>query len=163
MNSPHKGQWRGALMFSLICIWINGWSNNREAGDLRRYRGHYDVIVMRLPHSVPTLIFFNMGIQLCKLISWIVLFFGRVGDLGWREIQTNDRNNRVVLPKEWVSQIFVQFIILQRICAPLGLNELQFGITSSSEKTTGQFLCTISGRYMWWCCFHSEWLKSPSR
>ena len=38
VNSPHKGQWRGALIFSLICIWINGWVNNREAGDLRRYR-----------------------------------------------------------------------------------------------------------------------------
>ena len=46
VNSPHKGQWRGALMFSLICVWINGWENNREAGDLRRYRAHYDVIVM---------------------------------------------------------------------------------------------------------------------
>ena len=46
VNSPHKGQWRGALMFSLICVWINGWVNNREAGDLRRYLAHYDVIVM---------------------------------------------------------------------------------------------------------------------
>ena len=46
VNSPHKGQWRGALMFPLICVWINGWVNNREAGDLRRYRGHYDVSVM---------------------------------------------------------------------------------------------------------------------
>ena len=45
--SPHKGQWRGALMFSLICVWINGWVNNREAGDLRCHRGHYDVNVMR--------------------------------------------------------------------------------------------------------------------
>ena len=44
--SPHKGQWRGALVFSLICFWINGWVNNREAGDLRRYRAHYDVTVM---------------------------------------------------------------------------------------------------------------------
>ena len=43
VNSPHKGQWCGALMFSLISIWINGWVNNREAGDLRRYRDHYDV------------------------------------------------------------------------------------------------------------------------
>ena len=43
-----KGQWRGALMFSLIGVWINGWVNNGEAGDLRRYRAHYDVIVMRL-------------------------------------------------------------------------------------------------------------------
>ena len=43
LNSPHNGQWRGALMFSLICAWINGWVNNREAGDLRRHRAHYDV------------------------------------------------------------------------------------------------------------------------
>ena len=47
VNSPHKGQWRGALMFSLICVWINGWVNNREASDLRRYRAHYDVIVLK--------------------------------------------------------------------------------------------------------------------
>ena len=46
VNSPHKGQWRGALTFSLICVWINGWVNNRDAGDLRRYHAHYDVIVM---------------------------------------------------------------------------------------------------------------------
>ena len=46
VNSPHKSQWRGALMFSLICAWISGWVNNREAGDLRRYRTHYGVIVM---------------------------------------------------------------------------------------------------------------------
>ena len=46
VNSPHKGQWRGILMFSLMYVWINGCINNREAGDLRRYHGHYDVIVM---------------------------------------------------------------------------------------------------------------------
>ena len=46
-NSPVTGgQWRGALMFSLICAWINRSVNNREAGDLRLYRAHYDVIVM---------------------------------------------------------------------------------------------------------------------
>ena len=36
VNSLHKGQWRGALMFSLICTRINFWVNNGEAGDLRR-------------------------------------------------------------------------------------------------------------------------------
>ena len=46
VNSPHKGQWRRALMFSLISAWINGWVNNHEAGDLRRNCTHYDVIVM---------------------------------------------------------------------------------------------------------------------
>ena len=33
-------------MFSLICVWINGWVNNREAGDLIYHRAHYDVTVM---------------------------------------------------------------------------------------------------------------------
>ena len=33
-------------MFSLICAWINAWVNNREAGDLRRHRSHYGVMVM---------------------------------------------------------------------------------------------------------------------
>ena len=33
-------------MYSLIFAWIYGWVNNREAGDLRRHRAHYDVIVM---------------------------------------------------------------------------------------------------------------------
>ena len=46
VNSPHKGQWRRALVFSLICAWINGWVNNRETVDLRWHRAHYGVIVM---------------------------------------------------------------------------------------------------------------------
>ena len=44
VNCPHKGQWRGALMFSLICAWVN----NREASDLGRHRAPYDVIEMLL-------------------------------------------------------------------------------------------------------------------
>ena len=54
VNSPHKGQWHGVLMFSLIRAWINGWVNNREAGDLRRHHTHYDAIIMALPtQTVP--------------------------------------------------------------------------------------------------------------
>ena len=48
VNSPHKGQWCGALM---ICTWTNGWVSNRDAGDLRRYRAHCDVIVMNTDSS----------------------------------------------------------------------------------------------------------------
>ena len=44
--APHKSQWRRTLMFSLICAWTNGWTNNRDVGDLRRLRTHHDVIVM---------------------------------------------------------------------------------------------------------------------
>ena len=46
VDFPYKGQWRGALMFSLICARTNGWANNRNSGDLRRLRAHYDVTVM---------------------------------------------------------------------------------------------------------------------
>ena len=45
VNSPLIGQWHGALVFSLICAWINVWVN-RESGDLRRHCAHYDVTVM---------------------------------------------------------------------------------------------------------------------
>ena len=43
---PQKGQWRGAMVSSLICTWINGWVNNRA---------HYDVTVMRIDISSQSL------------------------------------------------------------------------------------------------------------
>ena len=39
-----------AELSCFLCAWINRWVNNREAGDLRRYRAHYDVIAMHLEH-----------------------------------------------------------------------------------------------------------------
>ena len=69
VNSPHKGQWRGALMFSLICVWINSWVNNGEAGDLRRYRAHYDVTVM-LQGLTCGMIVTGRGLKLCVHQEW---------------------------------------------------------------------------------------------
>ena len=46
VHSLHKGQWPGALMSSLICAWINGWANDRDAGDSRRHRAYHDVTIM---------------------------------------------------------------------------------------------------------------------
>ena len=69
--SPHKGQWRGALVFSLICVSINGWVNDREAGDLRRHLAHYDVIVMRT--DIPTWLPENHTIiRLFEFVSFVV-------------------------------------------------------------------------------------------
>ena len=53
VNPPHKGQWRGALMFCLICVWINSWVNNSEAADLRCYRAYYDISVMSQNNMIP--------------------------------------------------------------------------------------------------------------
>ena len=73
VNSPHKGQRRGALMFSLICARINGWVNNREAGDLRRLWAHYDVIVMR-NRSISCIMCHAIYTRLCCALIGFVLF-----------------------------------------------------------------------------------------
>ena len=57
--SLHICQWRGALMFSLICGSTNGWANNRDAANLRRHRSHYDVTVMTLRGKWDLCILFN--------------------------------------------------------------------------------------------------------
>ena len=61
VNSPHKGQWRGALMFSMICTRMNAWVNNRKAGDLRRYQAHYDVTLM-IVHCSLSIIQYKWGL-----------------------------------------------------------------------------------------------------
>ena len=51
----HRSRWIPCTKASNAELWCfrwsasekNGWVNNREAGDLWRHRGHYDVIVMR--------------------------------------------------------------------------------------------------------------------
>ena len=51
-NSPVTGEFPSQrpvtrnFGVSLICTWINDRVNNREAGDLRRHRAHYDVTVV---------------------------------------------------------------------------------------------------------------------
>ena len=68
VNSPDTDQWRGALMFSLIYAWTNGWVNNQDAGDLRRHRAHYDVTVM----WCRTVIQWSFGVQRVTLVQfWI--------------------------------------------------------------------------------------------
>ena len=92
VNSPHKGQWRGALIF-IIYVHTNGWVNYGDAGGLRRHRVHNDVAVMypegrqppvcpvgtgkRQPHNLPF-------IQIRHVKYWnkvIVLWNSKPNDL----------------------------------------------------------------------------------
>ena len=73
-DSPLKGQWCGALMFSLISAWTNGWANNQDAGDLMRYRAHYGVTAMNVAKSV-----FRMGHALSEKESRRI--FSKVGEV----------------------------------------------------------------------------------
>ena len=77
VNSPHKGQWRGALMISLICAWIKDWLNNGEAGDSRSYSAHYDVTVMWINVEYQFVRFIcihsrAISQRVCKLVSCII-------------------------------------------------------------------------------------------
>ena len=84
LHSPHKGQWRGALIFSLIFAWTNGWANTRDAGDLRHHRAHYDVTVMSqaevLILSLQQIIHFEMILYCVYLINCHMRFFRRLID-----------------------------------------------------------------------------------
>ena len=82
LNSPHKGQSRRALMFSLICVWINGWVNNHEAGDLRCYRTHYDVIVTFLSVLQVEVIRLDKGDDVSLGFSVVGLRSEHRGELG---------------------------------------------------------------------------------
>ena len=71
VNSPHKGQWREALMFSLICARTNGLANIRDAGDSRH---KYDIIVLWLcsQHWAAWLIMTSAGAVITNVGSiWI--------------------------------------------------------------------------------------------
>ena len=71
VNSPHKGQWRGALLFSLICSWINGWVNNGEAGDFRR---HCNASRVWLIYTVHAMIYAHGFVVVCFLKQLLMDF-----------------------------------------------------------------------------------------
>ena len=68
LNSPHKGQWRGPLMFSLIYARTHCWVNNRKAGDLIRHLAHYDITVMTTYFTSNIVLIQNMVNHCSKLI-----------------------------------------------------------------------------------------------
>ena len=75
-NSPVNGEFPAqrpvTRSFDVFCVWINGWVNNREAGDLRRYRVHCDVIVME--HHSPSS---------NSMTAWLIVKLICVPEGGW--------------------------------------------------------------------------------
>ena len=121
VNFPHTGQWSGALMFSLICAWINGWVNNREAGDLRRHHAHYDVSVMW--YSVESCVLFCCCKHVAKrnLVTHstkgICLFLFCLSNIFATEsltlgeiFQINLSNDKIYHLLVWIHWIFLEII-----------------------------------------------------
>ena len=106
VNPPHKCQWRRALIFSLICSWTNGWVINGEAGDLRRYRAHYDVIVIYWAFDVH---FISLEPELSSSIFVIDLITITCKmPLEWGYFPASQWNNPTILSlSDWSGQRFV--------------------------------------------------------
>ena len=120
VNSPHKGQWRGALIFSLIFARINGWVNNGKAGDLRRNHAHYHVTVM-FTH------FLDWHIEAETILP---LFRGILLNKGWMKFVPKARVNNITALVQIMAwrrpgdNPVSEPVIYWRIYAPLGPNEL---------------------------------------
>ena len=111
VNFPHKGQWRGALKFSLICAWTNGWVNNRHAGDLRRHRANYDVTVMK--EYIP---FWFWDIMACFRKWPMVVPFGeskaRVGPFSVDNAPADTRcNNNIIITSKRRCDVIIRFLL----------------------------------------------------
>ena len=54
--------------FNFICAWTNGWGNNLDAGDLKRYHTHYECKVSQQPctNLLVVVSSLSVGIQIWK-------------------------------------------------------------------------------------------------
>ena len=95
VNSPHKGQWCGALMFPLICAWMNIATNNREASDLKCHRPHYDVTIMSSDiYNAYTSLTWHVGQSVCSKCFLQSMSIGSDNGFEWyRQYAINWINN----------------------------------------------------------------------
>ena len=128
VNSPHKGQWRWALMFSLICSWINGWVKKSWGWWLqtpsrslwRHCNGNVDISVAH----TDCVLFCFVAIQSdpistisCKVTSWLLwqsyeyhsAVFWRIWVDILHESTRTDCNGVAMITPRW---IFIFIIIL---------------------------------------------------
>ena len=125
VNFPHKGQWRGALIFTLICARINGWVNNHEAGDLRRNRAHCDVTVMPWCYMVHWSLRKLLGIHLfagivytCFWTTWnfFMLKIVKTGRLRIQQfVHVGRKNQSSIILALWGESTSVQWIPLTKV------------------------------------------------
>ena len=149
VNSPHKGQWRGALMFSLICARINGRVNNREAVDLRRHRAHYDVVVMNY-----------------LFVSWIqysfkLFLFEKIWSYNWTTWRTRKRFKQTMVAQLSIDNINNPGLIAQRHriawlsgCSLISSIDLKY-VDLIIDSGFWGFWTELSNLIIWECCRES--------
>ena len=146
-NSSHKGQWRGALMFSLICSWINGWVNNREAGDLKRHRTHYGVIVIyeKKDNLRPWIMCLIYPIRLWRSLGrWLVL--------NW---QTPAIPASGFLPLKLNMASMISFNVVLSGCMPFGISIFS-GHFSAHQSTVAYIVVGLHCTWYMWVVWQSS-------
>ena len=73
-GSPQKGQWRRVFVFSFIA-WTNGSAKNRDAGDLRCHRTHYDVTVLLAANSRKFITWLCSLTHICVTRIWCAFLY----------------------------------------------------------------------------------------
>ena len=148
VNSPNKGQWRGALIFSLVSTETIGWVSNRDAGDLRRHRAHYEVIVMRLLNGAPS----NGNVPLTAYpIEYLDFFFNLpIDKMTYYFSEINKfRRERPTFIQGWLNPSTTSILNLINHCCRFESNPFHF-------ISKFVFWCTVIANVS---SFRLEWLK----
>ena len=158
-------QWRGALVFSLICVWINGWVNDREAGDLRRYRAHYDVIVMVLQFffikcRIRLKYYWLDGCHSHNPHEWVIKFndLPRLADTEVHAVHISHALCNISKPRVNLNWSYSQFGSKSVISSPVWLWNLMEDLKKQYDtfSTLHQALCIIS-----YVSVNYNWSYSP--
>ena len=91
VNSPHKGQWRRALMFSLIFAGTNSWENHWDAGDLRHHCAHYDVTVMDMAYGLCGVMSGTLQVDIIDAKSKFIHNLPPDGHIMWSTVSIKQR------------------------------------------------------------------------
>ena len=171
LDSPHEGQWRGALMFSLICAWINRWVNNGEVGDLRRHRTHYDVTVMRWPMPCKAshkIVPRHIGTTHVKFVISKYFQYSRLLSMSrapWRTVLLLFvLDGEIILQTEWRSWCTLMFPLIcawmnrwvnNRQADDLRRHRAHYDVTVMDEYAGYSTSITREGHWLWFaliCC-----------
>ena len=118
-----------------ICVWINGWVNNREAGDLRRHRAHYDVTVMQCPHGTGD-----------RFLPFKTMFCPHDWDLGFNTKYARETYHA------FLSSCYLAYPWMYK-----GQGHMHSGV----KRKVGLWICYLFSIFV--CRISNHWLKERSR
>ena len=120
VNSPRKGQWRVGLMFYLICAGTNSWVNNRDAGDLRHPRSHYEDIVMHKHCTAGSSMNFNRRWKHYQIDGHITWLNYLSSPKTWAPSQYKDGLSQSGISSIKIRRPWERFIFIVRITVLVG-------------------------------------------